>query len=169
MRVRCVSWALIVGRVLPCRPGRPCFVDPPTGYAEAMSSPAPPKEATARLRDAIELLEAIAADRTVLAGVPDAERKRLLQAVALVYSPDRVERRRMSKIAARQRKATRVRDDQGVLHETGIRSLRRKPVFHTPNVFPAVSIEDGFTPRDAHEPGTRNSPLEDENSGARNS
>jgi hypothetical protein len=95
-------------------------------------------ELLARLRDTITLLESIAADRSVLAGVPDEERKRLLQAVASVYSPDRVERRRMSKVVARERKATRVQSDQAVLHETGIRSLRRKPVFHTPNVFPTV-------------------------------
>jgi NAD(P)-dependent dehydrogenase (short-subunit alcohol dehydrogenase family) len=104
-----------------------------------------------RLRDAIELLESIAADRSVLSGVPDEERKRLLQAVANVYSPDRVERRRMSKVVERQRKAARVKGDQGVLQETGIRSLRRKPVFHTPNVFPAVSIADGFQPEDIHD------------------
>ena len=35
-----------------------------------------------RLRETIELLESIAADRCVLAGVPDEERQRLLQAVA---------------------------------------------------------------------------------------
>ena len=103
-----------------------------------------------RLREAIELLESIAADRSVLAGVPEEERKRLLQAVANVYSPDRVERRRMAKIVDRQRKATRVKGDQRVLHQTGIRSLRRKPVFHTPNVFPAVSVSDGFEPQDVH-------------------
>ena len=97
-----------------------------------------------RLRDTVELLEAIAADRSVLSGVPDEERKRLLQAVASVYSPDRVERRRMSKVVARERKAARVRGDQGVLQETGIRTLRRKPVFHTPNVFPTRSVADGF-------------------------
>jgi NAD(P)-dependent dehydrogenase (short-subunit alcohol dehydrogenase family) len=104
-----------------------------------------------RLRETIELLESIAADRTVLAGVPDEDRKRLLQAVADVYSPDRVERRRMAKIVDRQRKAARVKSDQGVLHETGIRSLRRKPVFHTPNVFPTVSVAGGFTPQDVHD------------------
>ena len=109
-----------------------------------------------RLRETIELLEAIAADRSVLAGVPDEDRKRLLQAVALVYSPDRVERRRMSKAAARHRKAARVRGDQGVLHQTGIRALRRKPVFHTPNVFPTVSVADGFASHDIHEPRLRN-------------
>ncbi len=112
-------------------------------------------ELLARLRATIDLLESIAADRTVLAGVPDDERKRLLQAVADVYSPDRVERRRMSKVVARERKAARVHSDQGVLHETGIRALRRKPVFHTPNVFPTVSVADGFEPRDVHENSER--------------
>jgi NAD(P)-dependent dehydrogenase (short-subunit alcohol dehydrogenase family) len=110
-----------------------------------------------RLRDTIELLESIAADRSVLAGVPEEERKRLLQAVANVYSPDRVERRRMAKIVDRQRKAARVKSDQGVLHETGIRSLRRKPVFHTPNVFPAVSVADGFTSQDIHDADSQQS------------
>jgi NAD(P)-dependent dehydrogenase (short-subunit alcohol dehydrogenase family) len=105
-----------------------------------------------RLREAIELLESIAADRSVLAGVPEEERKRLLQAVANVYSPDRVERRRMAKVVDRQRKAARVQRDQRVLHETGIRSLRRKPVFHTPNVFPTVSVADGFAAQDVHGP-----------------
>jgi NAD(P)-dependent dehydrogenase (short-subunit alcohol dehydrogenase family) len=107
-----------------------------------------PVKTLERLNETIELLESIAADRSILSGVPDDERRRLLQAVANVYSPDRVERRRMSKIVERERKAVRVKRDQGVLHETGIRSLRRKPVFHTPNMFPTVSVADGFEPQD---------------------
>ena len=99
-----------------------------------------------RLRDAVELLESIAADRTVLEGVPDEERKRLLQAVASVYHPDRVERRRMSKITARERKAARVKQDQAARAGTGIQTLRRKPVFHTPNVFPPESVGPGTAP-----------------------
>jgi NAD(P)-dependent dehydrogenase (short-subunit alcohol dehydrogenase family) len=94
-----------------------------------------------RLREAVELLESIAADRSVLEGVPDEERQRLLQAVASVYHPDRVERRRMSKITARERKAARVKRDQVARAETGIQTLRRKPVFHTPNVFPPENFE----------------------------
>ena len=89
----------------------------------------------ARLRDTIELLESIAANRSVLQGVPEEERRRLLQAVACVYHPDRVERRRMAKIVDRQRKATRVGRDQVARAATGIQALRRKPLFHTPNVF----------------------------------
>ena len=105
-----------------------------------------------RLREATELLESIAADRTVLAGVPDEDRARLLQAVALVYHPDRVERRRMAKVTARQRKAARVKETEQARLETGIRELRRKPVFHTPNVFPPESFE----PQDVHNPNDSN-------------
>ena len=96
----------------------------------------------ARLRSTTELLASIAADRRVLAGVPVEDRRRFLEAVSLVYSPDRAERRRQAKIAARERKAARVKQDEGVLAESGIRALRR-PVVHTPNVFPP----EGFEPR----------------------
>src|SRR5215203_2451543 len=91
-----------------------------------------------RLREAVDLLETIASDRAVLDGVPVEDRQRLLQAVAHVYSPDRSERRRMAKAAARSRKAERVKQDEAARAETGIRTLRQKPTFHTPNVFPPV-------------------------------
>ena len=91
------------------------------------------RESLARIA---ELLERIARDRTVLEDVPDEDRERFLKAVADVYHPDRVERRRMAKVVDKQRKAARVSRDQGMLHETGIRALRRKPVVTTPNVFP---------------------------------
>ena len=97
-----------------------------------------------QVRQMTALLEAIAADRTVLADLPIDERQRLFQAVADVYSPDRTERRRMVKHLDRERKAARVKRDERVLGETGIRSLRRQPVFTTPNVFPP----EGFDPAD---------------------
>jgi NAD(P)-dependent dehydrogenase (short-subunit alcohol dehydrogenase family) len=100
-----------------------------------------PTDTLERLREAIALLEAIASDRTVLEGVPAADRQRLLQAVARVYSPDRAERRRMAKAAARDRKAQRVKQDEVARAEAGIRTLRRKPIFHTPNVFPPENFE----------------------------
>src|SRR5262245_43793047 len=55
----------VMGPILwPDLEGGSCFLDPPTGYAEAMSSPAPPENSALleRLRDTIELLESIAAD-----------------------------------------------------------------------------------------------------------
>ena len=82
-----------------------------------------------------ELLERIATDRSVLEDLPDEDRERFLKAVANVYHPDRVERRRMAKVVDKQRKASRVKRDDVVLHETGIRTLRRKPVCTTPNYF----------------------------------
>jgi NAD(P)-dependent dehydrogenase (short-subunit alcohol dehydrogenase family) len=93
-----------------------------------------------RLREVVELLELIAGDRRVLEDVPVDDRARLLRAVASVYHPDRVERRRMAKVAAGERKAARIARDQTVRAKTAIQTLRRKPVFHTPNVFPP----DGF-------------------------
>ena len=104
----------------------------------------------ARLRDAIALLESIADDRKVLAEVPHEDRVRLLQVVARVYSPDRADRRRMAKAAARDRKAQRVKQAEATLAETGIRTLRQKPIYHSPNVFPPREFEQ----RDVEEEST---------------
>ena len=94
-----------------------------------------------RLLDTIELLESIAIDRSVIEGVPAGDRRRLLQAVARVYSPNRAERRRMAKNAARKRKAQRVKSDEISRAQTAIRTLRQKPIFHSPNVFPPENFE----------------------------
>ena len=96
----------------------------------------------------IELLEAIAADRTFLDAVSEDDRTRLLRAVSWVDNPDNRTMRRLAKAQARARRIERIRKDDGVLHETGIRTLRRKPVFTTPNVFPPA----GFSSNDVHEP-----------------
>jgi NAD(P)-dependent dehydrogenase (short-subunit alcohol dehydrogenase family) len=112
----------------------------PTPDGESLASEPAPRT---RLQDVVELLESIASDRSVLEGVPDEQRKRLLQAVASVYHPDRVERRRMAKSVARDRRNARVGQDQVARAETGIQKLRRKPVFHTPNVFPPSPQSEG--------------------------
>ena len=100
-----------------------------------------PEHLLARLRAAIDALESVATDRRVLSGLADHELERLLRAVAKIYSPDRLERRRMVKAAGRAKRAARTRQDEGVLSETGIRSLRRRPVINTPNVFPPRGFE----------------------------
>ncbi len=100
-----------------------------------------------RLREATELLRSIAADGSVLEGVPSDDRRRLYEAVALVLSPDRAQRRRMARVSARARKAARVQRDEGALHQTGIRTLRRRPVFHSPKVFAPTD----FQPLDLHD------------------
>ena len=100
------------------------------------------------LRAIAETLERIAKDRSLLEDVPPEERERFLKAVADVYHPDRVERRRMAKVVDKQRKAARVKRDDGVLHETGIRTLRRKPVFTTPNYFLLAEVPAKAGPYD---------------------
>jgi NAD(P)-dependent dehydrogenase (short-subunit alcohol dehydrogenase family) len=94
-----------------------------------------------RLHAATVVLEAIVADRGLLAGVSQEERQRLLQAAAQVYHPDHVARRRLVKETARQRKAARADRDDGELHQTGIRKLRRQEVFTTPNVYPPSDFQ----------------------------
>src|ERR1700730_17532201 len=84
------------------------------------------------LRSAAELLELLAADRTLLNQLPAQDRERLLRAVAELYNPDKLARREMLKAAERERNQR----TGAVLDATGIRTLRRKPVFTTPNVFP---------------------------------
>jgi NAD(P)-dependent dehydrogenase (short-subunit alcohol dehydrogenase family) len=94
-----------------------------------------------RLHSAVEMLEAIAADMKLLERLPAEDRKRLHQAVAQVYHPDSAARRRMLRAREREKTAARNRRIDAVLHETGIRTLRRQPVFTTPNVFPPDSFE----------------------------
>ena len=95
----------------------------------------------ARLRAAIETLEHVAADRRVLAYLSADERKRLTISSGTVFNPDGAERRRLVKATVRQRKAGRVHHDERLLSGTGIRRLRRKPVFTSPNVFPPERFE----------------------------
>jgi NAD(P)-dependent dehydrogenase (short-subunit alcohol dehydrogenase family) len=94
-----------------------------------------------RLRAAAEVLEAVAADRGLLAQVPAEDRRRFLDAAGKVYHPDVSARRRMVKATIRSRKAAKVRRDDGVLGGTGIRALRRQTVFTTPNVLPPAGFD----------------------------
>ena len=100
----------------------------------------------ARLRAAADVLERVAADRSALDALPEADRERLLKAIAAVYSPDRHERRRMVKAAAREKRAARARRDDAILAASSIRTLHRKAPINTPNVFPPPA----FTPDDRH-------------------
>ncbi len=97
-----------------------------------------------RLRAATELLETITADRSLLAQVPLDEQRRLLQAAGHVYSPDAAARRQLVRATVRRRKAEKISREDGVLDQTGIRTLRRQPVYTSPNVFPP----EGFKQRE---------------------
>ena len=73
-----------------------------------------------RLRDATDLLEALANDRALLDELPEADRDRLLRAIAYVYSPDRYARRRQSKAETRARKVSRA-EQQDALKAKGVK------------------------------------------------
>ena len=107
----------------------------------------------AQLRAATALLEAVVADMSLLDALPKGERHRLQQAIANIYHPDPVLRRQRLKAAERERNAAQVRQEEAVLDSTGIRALRRRPVFTTPNVFPPRDFQPGDLPVDADDDG----------------
>ena len=88
-----------------------------------------------RLRELIELLEAIDLDRRVLDSLSAEDRSRLLRAIDLANNPDNRTRRRQLKAMAREAREAVIKRDDDKLNATGIRTLRRKPVFTTPNYF----------------------------------
>ncbi len=94
-----------------------------------------------RLRAVTELLEAVCADRSLLDGLEPEERIRLLNAAANTFAPDADARRQQTKSRRRQEKADRVARDEDVLTDTGIRRLRSRPVFVTPNVFVPEGVD----------------------------
>src|SRR5436305_1225622 len=84
-----------------------------------------------RVRSLIELLERVNVDRAILNLLTAEDRERFHRAVADVYNPDPVARRRMVKAAERELTAAQIERAEATLRETGIRMLRRKPVYTT--------------------------------------
>jgi NAD(P)-dependent dehydrogenase (short-subunit alcohol dehydrogenase family) len=91
-----------------------------------------------RVRAATDVIEILAGDWSIFDRLPRVDRERLHRAIAGVHNPDPAARRTRAKAAERRRRAAGARRDDAVLDETGIRTLRRRPVFTTPNVFPPV-------------------------------
>ena len=97
--------------------------------------------AAERLKAAIEALEAVVRDRGLLQELTVEERTRLLAAAGSVFNPDVIERRRGVKAVKKREKAARHERNESVRAETGIRVLREKPVFTTPDVEPPAGFE----------------------------
>src|SRR5690606_6397091 len=96
----------------------------------------------ARLRDATDLIETVAADHSLLDALDAATRERLHRALAALHAPvDPTARRQRRKQQKRSRVQARNERDDAILDATGIRTLRRKPVFTTPNYFPPTHFE----------------------------
>ncbi|HMB79498.1 MAG TPA: SDR family oxidoreductase, partial [Vicinamibacterales bacterium] len=100
---------------------------------------------------AIDWLERIARDWRLLDELPDGDRQRFHRAIAALSTPDPRANRKRCKAA----KADDVTREEAILNETGIRTLRRRPTFTTPNIFPpgrSPNPERTLNP----EPGTQN-------------
>ena len=109
-----------------------------------------------RARSATEFLKQVAADRTILIGLPANEQRQLLEAVAQVFQPDIRARRAMVKATIKMRKQEAARRDEEKLHQTGIRALRRQPVFTPPNYY--LLDRDSTVPRASELPNTEAEP-----------
>ena len=100
------------------------------------------REMADRLRSVTELLTLIALDPSLLGVLSEEERIRLVNAAGDVFAPDVELRRRRVRARQRRDRDAKLRRDEATLAGTGIRRLRAKPVYTTPNVFPP----DGFGP-----------------------
>jgi NAD(P)-dependent dehydrogenase (short-subunit alcohol dehydrogenase family) len=88
--------------------------------------------------EVIAFLEIAMEDRSRLLEIPEEVRQRLLRAAGEVSRPDAVKRRQVIKASKRKKAAERrevVNEIEAQLHVAGIRELRRKPVFLTPNFY----------------------------------
>jgi NAD(P)-dependent dehydrogenase (short-subunit alcohol dehydrogenase family) len=94
-----------------------------------------------RIREAAELLEELAADRSLLAQGAEADQRRLIHAAGEVWMPDPAQRRALTKARARRRAQESRREEEAKLNRRGIRTLRRRPTFTTPNIYPPVEPE----------------------------
>jgi NAD(P)-dependent dehydrogenase (short-subunit alcohol dehydrogenase family) len=95
----------------------------------ALPGHAPGRDA---LRQALEILEAVVKDRSLLAQLSDEERRQLLVAAGRTVHPEVEQKRRLVK-ALRQAKRRRIEaHDRAVVAQTGIREAREASVFVAP-------------------------------------
>jgi NAD(P)-dependent dehydrogenase (short-subunit alcohol dehydrogenase family) len=94
------------------------------------------------LRALTELLEKLARDPSPTFELPEEDRIRLINAAGDLFNPDPEDRRQYFRARKRAERRARIARDESVKTETGIRQLRAKPVFTTPNAFPPVEEDD---------------------------
>ncbi len=91
------------------------------------------------IEECVHVLEALVEARGELAQVDQAVRQRLMLAAGRVSLPVRTELRLLTRALRRKTKRERKEQDQTQLERTGIRRLRREPVFITPE--PSALLE----------------------------
>ena len=89
----------------------------------------------------LDVLEALASRRGLLASMDEPVRRRLLVAAGRLSRPERDEQRELAKAFRRRDREGRKAADGELLDATGIRAARRAPVFRTPD--PALAEAPG--------------------------
>src|SRR4051794_6160292 len=97
-----------------------------------------PEDRAEQLRGIVRVLQEVVAARSLLDVLTVDERTQLLAAAGDVFHPDADARRHRIKQLRRTEKERKVERAEAALAGTGIRELRQRPVFHSPNVFPPV-------------------------------
>jgi NAD(P)-dependent dehydrogenase (short-subunit alcohol dehydrogenase family) len=93
---------------------------------------APPIPGLEELRRARQVLEAVVADRSLLAALPLEERTRLLTAAGRAVHPETEQKRRLVKALRARRRRQIEKRDRALLERTGIRAAREADVFVPP-------------------------------------
>ncbi len=94
-----------------------------------------------RVRQTLAAMEAIARNRRLLDCLDTEEFHRFASVAGELYCPDVQQRRMLLKARRKQQRKEKIRRDEELLQDTGIRSLRRKRVFTTPNCYPPADFE----------------------------
>jgi NAD(P)-dependent dehydrogenase (short-subunit alcohol dehydrogenase family) len=94
-----------------------------------------------QLLGAMDVLRSVIAAPELLEQLDTKEKAAFFNAAGDVFYPDPEIRRRRTKLLQQQRRQQRVRADEQTLDETGIRTLRSRPVFTTPDVFAPHDFE----------------------------
>ena len=114
---------------------------PGSASSDAEASASDAVAISARVKAALPLLEELAGDLRKLAALDEDTRIRLVTATGQLSRPDRYSRRNLGKVLMRQRHAAKRDADRALLDQTGIRALRREPVFRTPLPMPAQALD----------------------------
>ena len=94
-----------------------------------------------QMQKAVLLLESVASDRSMLMALSEDYRVRLHKATGEVFCPDVRQRRKLSKAIIKKRREEKLSKDQNQLNKSGIRSLRKKTVYTTPDFYPPKEIK----------------------------
>lgn len=105
----------------------------------------------AELERQLAFLESLAQDRERIDALPPEARERLFRAAAEIQDPDMVARRKARRRKKRERKRELTQRNEAILDACGIRVLRAKKVFTTPNVYPPRDFESTTVEGDGDE------------------